>query len=173
MYDLPTQKTMSFKDMFLKKNRIIKDGTEEKNMKGTYVFIVVCILILLSTMVPTSGALTRETTLHPLPYPSFEYWLRESRVFVKNIGDVNLTNVSVRRYLDGGIIFLNKDKTVNISSIAVGETKEVKLGWIVGLGISVMTISITCDEGAFGGDDFRIFMFFFFFIVDIFYPIAS
>ena len=132
-------------------------------MKGTRIFIVVCILILLSTVVPISGTLIRESAPHPLP-PPFAFSFYESRVFVINTGDVSLTNVTVRRYLDGGIIILNKDKAVNLSSIAVGETKEAKLGWIVGLGRSVMTFLITCDEGGLTSR-WRILMFFFFFIL--------
>jgi hypothetical protein len=111
------------------------------------VLIVACILILTSIIVPTTKALITETAPRPLPLPKFLLALSGPNILVKNIGDANATNVHVRRYLEGGLIMLGKDKTVSFSSIAVGETKEAKMGGIFGLGTTMITISISCDEG--------------------------
>ena len=81
------------------------------------------------------------------PLPRFEITFNGPNILVKNIGDADATNVHVRRHLDGGVIILGKDKTVSFSSIFVGETKVAKIGWIFGLGITKITISVSCDEG--------------------------
>ncbi|KYK25407.1 hypothetical protein AYK25_09510 [Thermoplasmatales archaeon SM1-50] len=116
--------------------------------KPTLVLVcIVCVLIILSTMVSIIHALFMEKTLRPLSQPKFEIMFIGSNVFVKNIGDANATNVLVRRYLEGGLIILGKDKTVSFSSIIVGETKEAKMGLIFGLGQTKITVSVLCDEG--------------------------
>jgi hypothetical protein len=94
--------------------------------------------------------------------PQFEITFNGPNIFVKNIGDANATNIHVRRYLDGGLIILGKDKTVSFSNITVGEIKEAKMGWIFGLGTTKITISVSCDEGVNESDSCYAFILFFF-----------
>ncbi len=81
------------------------------------------------------------------PAPLFEILLKGSTFSIKNIGDANATNVSVNRNLDGGLILLGKDKTVMLPRLAIGETKEARLGMIFGFGRTILSISISCDQG--------------------------
>ena len=126
------------------------------------VLIIACTLVLMSTMVLTTGALIIETVPRPLPLPQFEITFNGPNIHVKNIGDANATNVHVRRYLEGGLIIWGKDKTVSFSSIAVGETKEANMGWIFGLGTTIITISVSCDEGVNQSASHYAHIFFFF-----------
>lgn len=115
-------------------------------MKKKQIILVACTLILIITLVPTTASLMTEALQGPLPSPQFEITFGEP-ILVKNIGDANATNVHVRRFLEGGFIFLGKDKTVIIPSIAVGETKEAQMGWTLGLGRTTITVVVSCDEG--------------------------
>lgn len=85
--------------------------------------------------------------IKPYRLPRFEITFNGPNILIRNSGDAIATNVQVRRYLDGGVIILGKDKTVSFSSIIIGETKEAKMGWIFGLGATKITISVSCDEG--------------------------
>ena len=111
------------------------------------IIICACALIVLSVMAPTAEAAIIVVTPQRLFQPHFEITFKGSNIFVKNIGDANATNVHVRRTFDGGFIVLGKDKTVSFSNIAVGETKEAKMGMILGLGSTIITVSVSCDEG--------------------------
>ena len=66
---------------------------------------------------------------------------------ITNIGDADATNVSVKINLDGGLIFLGKEKTATIHTLAIGETNEVSLGFVLGIGKTTIIGAVTCDEG--------------------------
>ncbi len=52
---------------------------------------------------------------------------------IKNIGATNLTNISYSFALDGKLIFLGKDKTGTIESLAAGESKTIR-DFVIGFG---------------------------------------
>lgn len=81
------------------------------------------------------------------PAPQFQILFKGSTFSIKNVGDANATNVSVNRNLDGGLIFLGKDKTVILPSLAIGESKVAHLGMIFGFGWTILSISVSCDQG--------------------------
>jgi len=128
-------------------------------MNGRLLSFLVSMLIITSTIGATSGvalaALSEKDATasafilsKPLPSPKFEVTFNGlNSLFVKNVGDATATNVHARRYLQYGFIILGKDKTVRFPSIHVGETKEVRFGTIIGLGKTILTFSISCDEG--------------------------
>ena len=68
------------------------------------------------------------TTLYPSPQPLLKFLFDGPIFHVKNIGDVNATNVLVRQYLNIDFILLEKDKIVSFSTITVGETKQARIG---------------------------------------------
>lgn len=96
------------------------------------------------------------------PHPQFEITFKGSTTFVRNIGDANATNVFISRRLDGGFFFMGKNKTVILPSIPVGETKEARLGMIIGFGKTTITLSISCDQGVNETSSKQAFIFFFF-----------
>jgi hypothetical protein len=115
-------------------------------MKRKRIIFILCTLIVISTLAPTTGSLMTEAPPGSLPSPQFEITFGEP-ILVKNIGDANATNVHVQRYFEGGFIILGKDKTVNLQTIAVGETKQAKMGWTLGLGRTTITVVVSCDKG--------------------------
>jgi hypothetical protein len=111
---------------------------------------VACVLLVLSPVIGVSGIASHSTdnTTDSLQRPVFEITFSgPGRIYIKNIGDANATNVHVRRYLQGGLILVGQDKTATISNIPVGETREANLGMILGLGKTMINFSVSCDEG--------------------------
>lgn len=66
---------------------------------------------------------------------------------IKNIGNADATNVQWSINLDG-LVFLGKDSSGNIASIAPDESKEIKSKFPLGFGNIDITISANSDEGA-------------------------
>jgi hypothetical protein len=80
---------------------------------------------------------------------------------VKNTGDAPATNVTWSILLDG-VIFLGKNSTGNIPSIAPGGTVKIKTGFILGLGKTNIIVTTTCAEGATSTKSGTAFILFFF-----------
>jgi hypothetical protein len=71
----------------------------------------------------------------PLP-PSIEITIKGGlgvSASIKNIGATNLTNISWNIALDGKLVFIGKNKTGTIDSLAVGESKTLK-DFVLGFG---------------------------------------
>ncbi len=66
---------------------------------------------------------------------------------ITNIGDADATNVNVTLNLHGGLIIVGKEKTATIQTLSVGETNEVSLGFVLGIGKTTIIGAVTCDEG--------------------------
>ncbi len=65
---------------------------------------------------------------------------------VKNTGGV-ATNVTWSIYLNGKGVFLGKSTTGSIATLATGEEKAIKTGFIFGVGQTRILVSARCDEG--------------------------
>jgi hypothetical protein len=104
-------------------------------------------LLVIGCVALSVSSLRSEGVFRPVPQPDFEITFFGPSIVVKNIDDVNTTNVHVRRSLTGELIIFGKDKTVIFPKIAFREEKEAKRGWIFGFGPTTITISVWCDEG--------------------------
>jgi hypothetical protein len=81
---------------------------------------------------------------------------------VKNIGDAAATNVAWSIVLDGKMIFLGKDTSGTITSIAPGESVVIKTGLILGFGKTNIVATASCTEGATYTEDGSAKVLFFF-----------
>jgi len=80
---------------------------------------------------------------------------------VSNIGGGPATNVTANISVAYGIILLGGEKIVNIGTLAANSTEIVK-SIVIGFGSSMITISVTCDEGAEGAKTSSAFILLFF-----------
>jgi len=55
--------------------------------------------------------------------------------------------VNVTLNLNGGLIIIGKEKTMTIQTLSIGETNEVSLGFVLGIGKTTIIGAVTCDEG--------------------------
>jgi hypothetical protein len=83
---------------------------------------------------------------------------------VKNTGDAAATNVSWSINLDGKMIFLGRNTTGTISSIAPGDSVTIKTGLILGFGKTNIEATATCEEGATYTEEGSAFILLFFVI---------
>lgn len=66
---------------------------------------------------------------------------------IENIGDAEATNVSANITVEGGLIIIGGQKTVNIPNIAAEATENAK-SFVLGFGNPMITVTVTSDEGA-------------------------
>jgi len=66
---------------------------------------------------------------------------------VKNTGDADATNVAWTITLDGKLIFLGKETTESIATLAAAGEEPIKSSLIFGIGKTNIVVSATCDEG--------------------------
>ncbi len=59
---------------------------------------------------------------------------------IKNVGTTNLTNISWNIMLDGKLIFIGKNKSGTIDSLAAGESKTVR-DLVLGLGKTSIAVT--------------------------------
>jgi hypothetical protein len=81
---------------------------------------------------------------------------------VKNTGNAPATNVSWTINLDGKMIFLGKNTTGTITSIAPGDSVIIKTGLVLGFGKTNIVATATCAEGATYTEDGSAFVLLFF-----------
>jgi hypothetical protein len=72
---------------------------------------------------------------------------------IKNTGDANATNVNWNIAFTGGTILFGGAKNGTIASINAGDVGVAKIPFVLGFGKSVISVSVSCDEGATASKD--------------------
>ena len=66
---------------------------------------------------------------------------------VKNTGDADATNVIWNISLDGKLVFVGKESSGTIATLAAAGETPIKAGFILGFGKTNIVVSAVCDEG--------------------------
>jgi hypothetical protein len=66
---------------------------------------------------------------------------------VKNVGDADATNVVWNISLDGKLVFIGKESSGTITTLAAAGETPIQAGFILGFGKTNIVISATCNEG--------------------------
>jgi hypothetical protein len=67
---------------------------------------------------------------------------------IQNTGDANATHLQWNIILDGGLVLLGKSNTGEESSLAINQSIEVNIPFVLGFGKTLITITASSAEGA-------------------------
>ncbi len=125
----------------------VQNPTHTYTTKGTYTATLTVTDAASGTATDTATATITEPVLLPVLEIGTITGGFDVKASVKNTGEAAATNVVWTLSLDGKLVFLGKESTGTIATLAVAGNEPIKAGFILGFGKTNIAISATCDEG--------------------------